>query len=329
MLAEARALLSGFKDKHILVVGDLMLDEYIWGKVERISPEAPVIVVDVESSELRPGGGANVANNLRALGAAVSISGIVGEDEAGRALISLLNESAIDVTAVLADSSRPTTKKTRVIAHNQQVARVDHESREHLSERMRSTLWRAVESQVADCDAVLLSDYDKGVMTRDIVARCVAVAAAQGLTVTANPKPANLRHFRGATVVMLNQSEAVAAAHDRLRTLEDVARAGKRFVADLDVKAVIVTCGAQGLVVCPADADPTPLPAVPIEVYDVAGAGDTVISVLTLAMACGADLLTAARLANCAGGAAVQKVGVSTVSQQEILAVLRRARPAR
>jgi len=325
VLTEAKTILSEFEKRHILVVGDLMLDEYIWGRVDRISPEAPVIVVDVESSESRPGGAANVANNLRALGAKVSIAGVVGEDDSGRALMSLMDNRTIDTSAVIVDGSRPTTKKTRIIAHSQQVVRVDHESKDHLPKEISSKLADLVTAKTAEVDAVLLSDYDKGVMAKGFVSRCVRAAGDRGLILIANPKPPNLRSFEGATVVMLNQSEARSATNERLSTLADVAAVGARLASNLGVSAVVVTCGAQGLVVCPAKGPATPLPAVPIEVYDVAGAGDTVISVLTLALACRADLLYAAGLANCAGGAVVQKVGVATVTTEEILEILKRA----
>ena len=324
MLTEAKNILSEFEKRHILVVGDLMLDEYIWGRVDRISPEAPVIVVDVESSESRPGGAANVASNLRALGAKVSIAGVVGKDDSGLTLMSLMKYDAVDTSMVIVDDSRPTTKKTRIIAHSQQVVRVDHESKDPLPKDIGSRLADLVTAKTAEVDALLLSDYDKGVMAKGFVSRCVSAAGDRGLILTANPKPPNLRSFEGATVVMLNQSEARAATNERLSTLADVAAVGARLAGNLGVSAVVVTCGAQGLVVCPAKGQATPLPAVPIEVYDVAGAGDTVISVLTLALACRADLLDAACLANCAGGAVVQKVSVATVTTEEILEILKR-----
>ncbi len=321
MNIDVKSLFAQTSQKRFLVVGDIMVDEYIWGRVDRVSLEAPVIVVGVESIECRPGGAANVANNLRHLGAQVSLVGLIGEDEIGTKLINMLQQEKIDVSGIIADSSRPTTRKTRVLAHSQQVVRVDHESRERVTGDMVPKLVDIISSKIKDVDAIIISDYEKGVICKNIADACLAEKTANRI-VTAKTKPSNIPVFRGANVLMLNQSEAEAAVNMRLRTIGDVATAGTRIAREYSIESVVVTCGPQGLVVCLQHGAVAPIPAIPVEVYDVAGAGDTVISVLTLALSMGAEILDAAAIANAAGSAVVRKVGVATVTAQEIQSIM-------
>lgn len=318
---DLKNLFSTVTHKKVLVVGDLMVDEYIWGRVDRVSLEAPVIVVGVESIECRPGGAANVANNLRNLGAQVSLVGLIGDDEIGAKLISMLEAENIDVSGITRDNSRPTTRKTRVLAHSQQVVRVDHESRERVTGEMSLRLAEIIASRIKDVDAVIVSDYEKGVICKNVVDACFADKSPKRI-VTAKTKPLNLPVFRGADVLMLNQSEAEAVVNMRLRTIGDVATAGTRIAREYSISSVVVTCGPQGLVVCLQHGAVAPIPAIPVEVYDVAGAGDTVISVLTLALIAGAEILDAAAIANAAGSAVVRKVGVATVTAAEIQSIM-------
>lgn len=323
--ARIKDLLDGFEGKRVLVVGDLMLDEYLWGAVTRISPEAPVMVVQVEGdSDFRPGGAANVVHNVQALGASAGLAGVVGDDSHGRRLRQQLADAGVDVEGVVVDGSRPTSRKTRIIAHNQQVVRVDHEQTGPVSDTMVREMLAKLEDQIPKCDAVLYSDYNKGVMADELVGRGIAVARANGKVVTSNPKPMNVLKFRGATVVTLNLFEAEAAARAELKTEDQIKLSGAGLVDELEADAVVITRGAAGLCVCERGGNTTFIPATPIEVYDVAGAGDTVISCLTLALTAGADFVESAILANWAAGAAVTKVGVATVTRQEISQMAKR-----
>jgi D-glycero-beta-D-manno-heptose-7-phosphate kinase len=290
-----KELLDGFEGKRVLVVGDLMLDEYLWGAVTRISPEAPVMVVQVEGdSDFRPGGAANVVHNVQALGAAAGLVGVVGDDSHGRRLKQQLADAGVDVEGVVVDRSRPTSRKTRIIAHSQQVVRVDHEHTGPVSNTMVRNMLAKLEEQIPRCDAVLYSDYNKGVMSNELVGPGIAVARAHGKIVTSNPKPMNVLKFKGATVVTLNLSEAESAARAELKSEEQIRVSGGGLLEELDSDAVVITRGAAGLCVCERGGKTTFIPATPIEVYDVAGAGDTVISCLTLALTAGADFVDAA-----------------------------------
>jgi rfaE bifunctional protein kinase chain/domain len=315
-------LLDGFEGKRVLVIGDLMLDEYVWGSVTRISPEAPVMVVEVDGeSDFRPGGAANVVHNVQALGAVAGLIGVVGDDFHGKHLKQQLSDAGVNVDGVVIDGARPTSRKTRIIAHSQQVVRVDREQTGEVSAPIVRNMLAKLEEQIPKCDAVLYSDYNKGVMTDELVGQGIAIARRHNKVVTSNPKPMNVLRFKGATVVTLNLSEAEAAARAQLRTEEQIQLSGRGLAEELATDAVVITRGAAGLCVCERGGKTTFIPATPIEVYDVAGAGDTVISCLTLALTAGADFVEAAILANWAAGAAVTKVGVSTVTRQEIAEV--------
>lgn len=311
-------ILDDMAGRRVLVVGDVMLDEYVWGSVRRISPEAPVTVVEVERESSTPGGAANVAMNVMALGGAASVVGVVGKDEAGRLLCSQLGDAGVDVTRMVTDSSRPTTRKTRIIAQTQQVVRVDRESSHHLAERAVKGVVRGLEDAVASADIVVFSDYDKGMAGRKIAQAVVAFALEQGKRVVVNSKPHNLKRFRSASVITVNQLEAEAAANLRVSDDQGLHRAARKLLAMVRPEALIVTRGAMGMCIYGANGDMETVPAQPVEVYDVAGAGDTVVSTLALALASGASIRESAILANCAGGAVVRKVGVATVTRDEI-----------
>ncbi|MDO8684855.1 MAG: D-glycero-beta-D-manno-heptose-7-phosphate kinase [Armatimonadota bacterium] len=321
-------LLSAFENKRVLVVGDLMLDEYVWGAVSRISPEAPVMVIEVNGdSDFRPGGAANVVHNVQTLGAIAGLVGVVGDDSHGRRLKQQLTDAGVDVNGVVIDRSRPTTRKTRIIAHNQQVVRVDREKVQDVSTAIARKMMARLEEQIPQCDAVLFSDYNKGAITSELVGEAISISRNHGRVVTSNPKPMSILKFKGATVVTLNQSEAQAAVQRKLENEDQVRDAGLTLVEYLSADAVIITRGAHGLCVCERNGKTSLIPAMPIEVYDVAGAGDTVISALTLALTAGADFVEAATIANWAGAAAVTKVGVAAVTRDEIAQVAKRLAP--
>jgi len=314
---EAQAILDRFSGKRVLVVGD------VWGRVNRVSPEAPVLVVDAESHTFVPGGAANVVHNLRALGAETVVAGVIGRDAVGERLIEELHLLGADTSAVVHAEDRPTTQKTRIVAGSQQIVRVDREKRDALpAEAARELVGRASELLTV-CDALLFSDYDKGVLREDTVRSLLAAARQSGAVVTANPKPVSAVLYAGADVAQLNRTEAEQASGAHLtRAPEDTFHAvGARLRETMGVRNLLVTRSSQGLTVFKDDGAFVDLPAHLVEVYDGTGAGDSTIAALTLALASGADVEAAAAIGNAAGGAVVRHVGVVTAAPNEIAAL--------
>ena len=323
-LGRAQEIVGGFAGKRVLVLGDMMLDEYIWGSVSRISPEAPVMVVDADYHTFVPGGAANVVNNLCALGARASIAGLVGQDAAGLTLREKLLEEGADVTGLLVTPDRPTTQKTRILAHSQQVVRVDHEKRDPIDEGSLALLKTFLDNAIPQCDAVLLSDYKKGFLSKAVIAYAAELAGEKGKIITGNLKPSSLGGHCRLTMVTMNHFEAGEATGYLISgapsegTLHE---AGRTLLRKTGAAHVLVTQREHGLTLFSPDTDPVHLPAHRVEVFDPAGAGDTTISTLTLALASGATAEEAVRLANAAGAVVVKKVGVATLSPAELLAM--------
>jgi D-beta-D-heptose 7-phosphate kinase / D-beta-D-heptose 1-phosphate adenosyltransferase len=324
-VAAQLALLERFAGLRIWVVGDVMLDEYVSGAVERISPEAPVPVVRARGSEHRLGGAANVAGQIAALGAQVRLAGIVGEDAAGAQLLALCERAGIDASAVQRLSGRQTTRKLRVLGHSQQLLRVDWEDLEPCAPPATLRLLSKLADGVQP-DAIILSDYAKGVLTPDVIA---GVTRARGtIPVVVDPKHTDFARYRGATTVTPNLRELESAV-GRALSLEDmpnIAAAARELMRRGGLESMVVTLGHRGMLVVPRDAPETTVPAIRHEVYDVTGAGDTAIAVLTLALAARAPLAVAAQLANAAAGLTVTQVGAVAVSVDAIRDVLT-ARP--
>lgn len=310
----ARELFVRMRDKRVLVVGDVMLDEWVWGNVSRISPEAPVPVVAVSDHSFTLGGAGNVASNLRAIGARVAFAGAVGDDAEGRRVSALLDAQGVDRRGVIALGDRPTTRKTRIVAHNQQVVRADWEATGPLASDDRARIAAAVSERAADSDAVICSDYAKGLFSRELV------EAAQACPViTADPKPNNLDCFAGVTCVAPNAAEAGAASGVVIRDDASLERAGTSLLERLGCRYVVITRGERGMALFGAAGERLRVPSVARAVFDVSGAGDTVIAVLTLALAAQAPVTLAMQLANFAAGAVVAKLGTATASPREIL----------
>lgn len=302
-----------FSRKRIMVLGDIMLDEFIWGRVERISPEAPVPVVEVESETNMLGGAANVVHNLIALGCRATLCGLVGDDRAGHQVLELLDQLEVPNKGLVMSSERPTTVKTRVVAHSQQMVRVDRESRRECPERELAALRAYLAEELPRCDAVIVSDYAKGVISRGILATVQEQALAHKLVVSVDPKVVNMPLYTGATVVTPNHYEALAAARISPDGENAVERAGRILLEDLRAGAILITQGERGMtLVTPEGMDHVPTMAK--RVFDVTGAGDTVISTLTLGMVCGLSLPEAAVMANVAAGVVVGEVGTSAVT---------------
>lgn len=323
-----QALLPRFGRVKLLVVGDLMLDEFTWGRVSRISPEAPVPVVWVQSESIMPGGAANVANNIRALGGRVASVGIVGEDRWGRELLQAMAARQVDISGVL-KTDRPTTVKTRVIAHHQQVVRVDRESREPLPASLAGKLIDLIAKQLEHVDGVIIEDYGKGVISRPLLEAVIPLARKHRKIITVDPKQEHFDLYRRVTALTPNRAEAGEAIGRELETDAQVERAGEELVRRLQCDGLLVTLGEGGMWLFEQTGRQTRIQTVAQEVFDVAGAGDTVIAAFTLALAGGATMEQAARLANHAAGIVVGKVGVATASPEELRVALHTAESAR
>ncbi len=315
------SVFARFPERAVLVLGDLMVDEYIWGSVSRISPEAPVPVVEVKAETVRLGGAANVAANIRALGGRVHIVGLVGNDAQAERLANELEALGVKSDGVVVDRDRPTTIKTRVVAGSQHVVRFDRESDDPAGAEMAVRISDYVRRHLPAVDALCISDYAKGVVTAALLAEVLPAARAAGRIVGVDPKVPHFFHYRGVDVITPNLHEAVAAAGASLRKEADLRREAERLRRAVEARALLITRGEQGMSLFEGDGQVTDIPAHAQEVYDVTGAGDTVIATLTLALAAGATMREAAHIANYAAGVVVGKVGTATVS----LADLRRA----
>jgi D-beta-D-heptose 7-phosphate kinase/D-beta-D-heptose 1-phosphate adenosyltransferase len=309
--------LARMAGRRIVVVGDVMIDEWIWGRVSRISPEAPVPVVAVDKHSFTLGGSGNVANNLRALGAAVTFVGVVGNDAEGERVRGMFADIDCDTSGLLTLDDRPTTRKTRVVAHNPQVVRADWELTAPLADADRARIVAAVRSAVVGADAVVLSDYAKGLLHRDIVEAALAAPV-----VVADPKPGNVDLFAGVTCIAPNVSETARASGVAIVDDASLERAARALLERLQCRYVLVTRGEHGMSLFGADGTREHIPSVARTVFDVSGAGDTVVAVLTLALAARVPVITATRLANFAAGAVVEKLGTATASPDEIIALM-------
>lgn len=317
MLPDARTLFARAGRLRMMVVGDLMIDEWIWGTVTRVSPEAPVPVVAVTDHSFTLGGAGNVANNLRALCALVLFAGTVGDDPFGAQVRELLRAEEVADAGVFTTVDRPTTRKTRIVAHSQQVVRADWESTATLRPEDRHRLTEFVGANAAQCDAVILSDYAKGLLCREIVE-----AACACPLVLADPKPQNIALFAGVTCVAPNVAEAATMTGVAIVDDASLERAGMRLIEMLDCRYAVITRGEHGMALFGRAGERLQIPSVAHTVYDVSGAGDTVTAVLALALAGGAPIDQAMQLANFAAGVVVEKLGTATASADEILALV-------
>lgn len=310
-----KRIIKKFKNKKILVIGDLMIDEYIWGKVSRISPEAPIPVVDVEKEEFKPGGAANVILNLTSLGAKVYSAGVVGDDAGAHRLLNYLKKNNVNLDSIIIDKKRPTTIKTRVIAHSQQVVRIDKEKRIPVSDKIIDALINKIKKILKNVDAVIFSDYGKGVITEELVDFTVKNISSK--IITADPKPKNIKIFRNVTLISPNKKEAQEATGIHIENEKDIDRVAEELKKITDAEAILITRGEEGMTLY-YNKEKHHIPTVAREVYDVTGAGDTVISVITLALTTGADFKNSAYLANIAAGKVVAEIGVAVLTPYEL-----------
>ena len=325
--ARAAEILAPAASKRLLVIGDLMLDEFVWGKVGRISPEAPVPVVEVTGESFYPGGAANVARNLREFVDHVSVIGLVGQDRGGEQLRQLLADGGIDTTELVRDATFRTIIKTRIIARQQQLVRVD---REEVRAPLGSDVARViecVEAKLQNVDAIIFEDYGKGFLTADLVGKISELAKAAGKIVTSDPNPRHALDWHAMTAVKPNRSEAFMAAGipwteptepaDQDRALLEV---GRTLLARWDTKYLLITLGEQGMMLFETGGSSYHIPTRARQVFDVSGAGDTAIALFTLAFCCGASATEAAEMANHASAVVVGKLGTATVTRDELLA---------
>ena len=324
--ARLPGILRQFSDRRSLVIGDLMLDEFIWGKVSRISPEAPVPVVNVASESYYPGGAANVARNVREFTAHTMVMGRVGADRYGCQLLELLAGCGIDTAGVRQDVSVTTTVKSRVIARNQQVVRVDRESRVPLAVEEAEQAFRHLESVIRDVDAIVVADYGKGFLTQPFVDRILELSRRSGCILTVDPHPYTSIHWGGATAIKPNRLEAFLAtgvppADPVTPVLADEAllEAGRRLLERWKPRDLLITLGEHGMLLLGDATGPRHIPTCARTVFDVSGAGDTAIAIFTLALASGAEAIEAAHLANVASGIVVGKLGTAAVTPSELL----------
>ncbi len=323
MVEHVERILRTFSSRRILLVGDVMLDEYLWGDIQRISPEAPVPILNLVRRESTLGGAGNVAKNLRSLGAQVTVLGVVGEDDTGDQILELLDQAKADRSGVLHDPQRRSTRKTRLMSleHGQQVFRLDEESPHWVSGGVEEALLAHLRAKIVGADAVLCSDYWKGMLTARVLQTAFHHARQLDLPVVVAPKDSTPEKYRGAGVLIPNVKELAQLARATPDRTEWLGRAAKELIWTLEIEALLVTRGREGISLFERSADAVrrvDIPTVARTVYDVTGAGDTVVSVFTLAVAAGADHETAARWANAAGGLVVGKRGTAWVTVEEL-----------
>ncbi len=316
--------LSKFDKCRLLVVGDLMIDEYVWGEVDRISPEAPVQVVSVKNEDYTLGGAGNVVNNLVALGANVSVLGVTGSGRDGAFLLKKLTDLGVDTRGVVQERSRPTTKKTRIIANHQQVLRIDRESQQQVAASTFQYLTALAEKIIPKTDLILISDYGKGLITRSLIADLVKIAKNNNKITIADPKGLAFEKYSGVSLLTPNSKEASLASGVEIRDEKNIATAGNILIRKSGIEKLLITCGKNGMVLFEPGCGPFKVSTKAREVFDVSGAGDTVLALLGLGMAAGLPLKAATTLANTAAGLVVGKVGTATVNRTELLQALER-----
>ncbi len=313
-----QTLFENLSGKRVAVIGDLMLDRYFWGSVTRISPEAPVPVVEVESESSRLGGAANVANNIASLGGIPFMVGVVGDDDSGKVLASIVAESGFPNEGLVVDPARPTTVKTRVIAHHQHVVRVDREVKFDIGEGVQSRLLDVLRRNAGTLDALIIEDYNKGVVVKSLIKELVEFAKKNRIIVTVDPKFNNFFEYRQVTVFKPNRKETEEALGVRLNDQASVEQAGRTLLQRLEAENVLLTLGERGMTLVEGGGQMTHVPTAARKVADVSGAGDTVISTLTMMLAAGGSIREASMLANLAGGIVCGEVGIVPIDAREL-----------
>jgi len=319
----AYSLINAIPATRIMVIGDLMIDEFIWGSVKRISPEAPVPVVSVKKQSLALGGAANVVNNIRTLGGKVLVAGVVGKDTMGQQLIDEIKKSGANPAAVIKDNSRETTLKTRVVAHHQQVVRIDRETIAPLSPEIEAKMVAVIEKELSKCNALIIEDYAKGVINPNTLSDIVKIARKKGIFISVDPKIFYPEQYKSVQLLTPNHFEACSFAGTEADNGDSLIKVGKKLTKILAGASILITRGEEGMSLFEANGDITNIPTRAKEVFDVSGAGDTVIGTMTAIIAAGGSMKEAAAIANYAAGVVVGKVGVATCSPEELMKAIK------
>lgn len=317
------SLSNAFAKARIAVIGDLMIDRYLFGSVSRFSPEAPVPILDIQRDELRLGGAANVANNIHSLSATAILIGVVGEDSKGRRVRKMLQEAGLASDGVITDDDRPTTIKTRVIAGSQQMLRVDHEKKHPISTETEEKIFSYLESLVENLDAIILEDYNKGVLSAKLIRRITALATEKSIPVFVDPKHDNFFEYKNATIFKPNRKEMEDALGLALTTEGQILNAGFKLLDMLQAENLLLTLSEKGMLLFErGEKKPYSIPTTAREVADVSGAGDTVIATLAVAKACGATVREAAMMANRAAGLVIEELGIVPIYREQLFEAL-------
>jgi len=317
--SRAARIIDSFRKPKIMVLGDLMLDRYLWGNVERISPEAPVPVVHIEKETSNLGGAANVAANVNALGAHPFLVGIIGEDQFAAELKKNLRAKRLPVSGLVADPQRPTTVKTRIVAHSQQVVRVDRENPSEISRQLVDKLLNRAGKYLKQVDGVIISDYGKGVITADLLDRIIPMAVSAGKFIAVDPKEVHFMNYRNVSVITPNHHEAGFVSGRKITSEKILTEVGWKLLKSLGLENLLITRGEKGMALFEATGDLTLIPTEAKTVYDVTGAGDTVIATISVARTAGASMKEAAFIANIAASLAVAQFGTARISGEELL----------
>jgi D-glycero-beta-D-manno-heptose-7-phosphate kinase len=317
-----QSIFNSFAGKRIAVVGDLMLDRYFWGTVSRLSPEAPVPVVEVEEESTRLGGAANVANNIASLGGMPLLVGVMGKDSGAELMRSIVTEKGFPASGLVVDAARPTTMKTRVIAHNQHVVRVDQERKNDISQEVERKIIDVLKSEINSIDGIILEDYNKGVLTNNLIKEVIHLATMHHKVVTVDPKFNNFFEYRDVTVFKPNRKEMEEAVGRRLQSLEEMKQVAIELLTKIHAKNILLTLGDKGMMLVEQSGDSAYVETKARTVADVSGAGDTVIATLTMALVAGASVREAAMLANYAGGIVCGDVGIVPIDKKVLFHVV-------
>jgi len=311
-------LKNNFEGRKIAVIGDMMLDGYFWGDVKRVSPEAPVPILEVEEEFFRFGGAANVALNITKLGGTAIPIGVIGYDNYGTIFSSLMKDLNIEDSGIFVDDGRPTTTKTRVIANNQHVVRIDKESKLYLNAKIEAKISNYISSIISGIDGIILQDYNKGVLTPSLIKNIISLANNKNVLVTVDPKFDNFFEYKNVTVFKPNKKEAESVLGVKISSDADISSAGKKLLEILKAKYILLTLGEKGIAVFENGKSERKMPTKAIKVADVSGAGDTVIATLTMALAAGADIYEASSLANYGAGIVCGEVGIVPVDREKL-----------
>lgn len=317
-----KELVQIFKKKRIAVVGDIMVDKYVWGGVHRISPEAPVPVVEVEKETERLGGAANVANNIKSLGGEPILVGVVGSDANGALLVKLLEDQGCPTTGIISDTSRPTTIKTRVIAHNQHVVRIDHEQKRDISSSVQEQILSMLRRSISSIDGIIFQDYNKGVIVKELIHHIVELAREQGKIISVDPKFQNFFEYKNVSVFKPNIKEVEEALGTKITSEEDVRESIILLKKRLNADNILLTRGEHGMTLLDQHGVLKHFPTRALHVADVSGAGDTVIAALTMALVSGASIEESATISNFAGGIVCGEVGIVPIMPKALVTTI-------